>query len=385
MCKNSPKKRKPIEDNIGEILMGDRIYSTDYQINVLQDEYCNVLCEFNYDYYQETFLKFLIDNNYNSTYYLDGLPASFINFESNQVEYQGIPLGKKLNNGQYILYNHLTFHIELQIEEDFSFEKTYDSLKTTGNSFLIDAGLISDNSTSRNIDYKDNNDDSSNKEISFSQSKFTIRKFQVTPFSIQHTNENFFLKTKCLKKENMLEELREEYMKQHKELNINYTNYNYQYDDEEEVKINNNTTNNKIPRYPKIEIPYPSINSKENIQFFRDSLIHNYLQKPNYINSVQNSNSTYLTYDIKFTISRKSAKFVSRWDHYLKFNKSKDSIHWWSLINSALAISITSFIVMLIFYRVIRKDIDYAKLVSVSYYYQSIICLFTIICIILLF
>lgn len=60
------------------------------------------------------------------------------------------------------------------------------------------------------------------------------------------------------------------------------------------------------------------------------------------------------TYDIVYEFSK--VKFSSRWDHYLHLQN--DNIHWYSLINSSLIILIFSFIVLQIFLRALKRDID---------------------------
>ncbi len=60
------------------------------------------------------------------------------------------------------------------------------------------------------------------------------------------------------------------------------------------------------------------------------------------------------TYDVIFEFSKHS--FSSRWDHYLHLQN--DNIHWFSLINSSLIIMILSFILLIIFCRSIKRDID---------------------------
>ena len=415
------KKRTPIEENIGEILMRDRLFVSDYKLNALKDEYCKVVCEFSYDSYHENFLKFLIDNNYNSTFYLDGLPASFVDFKNNKVEYQGIPLGRKLSKDNYIFYNHLVFHIELQKEEDFSIENTIKSLKTRGEQLFmkkdeLGGDEISMSSTSSEI--------LSDVEDWIKTSEFSIRKFQITPFSIQHdfisgnstteknenadyiTYYNNHYKTNCYKKEYIIKD--EIYKlidtknleKVEEGKNFNFSNYHPQYgvntffnnslisniknkdesnntkEDFIEKSISETETSQKSSIRRELdkqieneftkndeELYYPSINSLENLEYFRDSLIYNYYSPDASINA---KNPLLLTYDIKFSISKKGPIYVSRWDHYMKQIGKNDSIHWWSIINSTLGILLTSGIVMTIFLRVINKDINYIQLNTLS-------------------
>jgi transmembrane 9 superfamily protein 2/4 len=60
------------------------------------------------------------------------------------------------------------------------------------------------------------------------------------------------------------------------------------------------------------------------------------------------------TYDIVF--EKSNIAFSSRWDHYLHLQN--DKIHWFSLINGGLFILIPSFIILHIFCRSLKRDID---------------------------
>ena len=317
-CKGDQGKKTPIETNIGEILMGDRIYETNYKVKILDDKYCQTLCSFEYDNYHENYLKFLIENNYLASYYLDGLPASYINLSESKILYNGIPLGYKISDSQYILYNHYSFHIELQREDNF-LDKSLNKLWNKDEFMINDA---------YNVDSNEDN---------LENAKFSIRKFQVTPFSIDH-NEN---EAKCFSNSTNYEEIKSTLTQEN--IRLNYSLYFNQ------TQSLDNQTN------------FPEINSNKNLDFFKDSILLNYFNKKYTINS---NKKTLLTYDIKFTISKKQTKYVSRWDHYLKQDETSNDIHWWSMINSIIAILISSLTVMTIFYRVIRKDIDYISLSS---------------------
>ena len=362
-CKDKVKK-KPVEDNIGEILMGDKIYPTDYQLFLMNDSYCNLLCEFNFDLYHASFIQFLIDNNYKATYYLDGLPAVYINLDEHTVEYDGIPLGKKVGD-EYIIYNHLTFHIELQKEES-SFSKLLGDTFSSSNSSL---GFLT-----TEVDYNVKNLDE------YKKIKFSVRKFQITPFSIKHkeVGENL-IETNCYKRKG-----NEKNINENSNTNLTLT---------ENDNISNSTTNNSTGKnetftqdnradvdiefqiYNKqyknstnlidSENYFPKINSNESIEKFKESIIYNFLHNTH--NSLNYTEKSFFTYDIKFSVSKKEAKLVSRWDYYLKQETNKESIHWIGLILSSVLIVIFSIILFVIFYKLIKKDIDYIQLVSIFY------------------
>jgi transmembrane 9 superfamily protein 2/4 len=74
----------------------------------------------------------------------------------------------------------------------------------------------------------------------------------------------------------------------------------------------------------------------------------------------ENGNENNSPYDIVFTydvIFRESKiPFSSRWDHYMHLDN--DQIHWFSLLNSGLIILIFSIIVLYIFTRALKRDIE---------------------------
>ena len=109
------KKITKVEDTLGEILTGERIFSTEYLAITGKDSFCETLC---YNQFDEKSLKLiisLIKRNYFINWYLDKLPAGLLNFDKNKkvsnIDYfTGIPLGY-IKNEQIYIYNHLQFHI----------------------------------------------------------------------------------------------------------------------------------------------------------------------------------------------------------------------------------------------------------------------------------
>lgn len=280
------ESKQSIEDNIGDILSGDRIYPTDYKLNILEDSTCQLMCEHKIDVYSETFLKFAIENDYHSNFYLDGLPAAYVNVEKNTIDRQGIPLGfydKQLN--QYFINNHITFIIELQHEDK----------------------------TIQGISSKD-------------QPGYSIVKFLAIPYSIEHKYVDSNLMTMCA------------------------TNLMAQ------------------GQMPHIEDIYESGKVEKLINLLAENFDYNFSQKKFQIDA--NVKFVPLTYDIRFSVRSKEAKIVSRWDYLLKLGE-EESIHWWGLINSSIIIFITSTAVMIIFARILKKDISYIRLVSLLLLFNS--------------
>ena len=109
------KKITKAEDTLGEILTGEKIFSTEYLARTGNDSYCETLCYNQFDEESLNLIKTLIKRNYFINWYIDKLPAGLLKFDVNtkasSIDYfTGIPLGY-MNNEQFYIYNHLQFHI----------------------------------------------------------------------------------------------------------------------------------------------------------------------------------------------------------------------------------------------------------------------------------
>eukprot|EP01059_Diplonema_ambulator_P033060 TRINITY_DN6763_c0_g1_i1.p1 TRINITY_DN6763_c0_g1~~TRINITY_DN6763_c0_g1_i1.p1 ORF type:complete len:620 (+),score=175.03 TRINITY_DN6763_c0_g1_i1:122-1981(+) len=110
-CK--PKKNtKGERENLGEILMGDRIKASPYEdIRVGQDFQCKVVCDpKNLTPKEVKRFETLIDEEYVMQLILDGLPVAVRNIDQNTFSI-GYPLGGKEGKQHYI-NNHLQFTIK---------------------------------------------------------------------------------------------------------------------------------------------------------------------------------------------------------------------------------------------------------------------------------
>ena len=65
-------------------------------------------------------------------------------------------------------------------------------------------------------------------------------------------------------------------------------------------------------------------------------------------------NKVIFTYDVVFELS--SMSMSSRWDHYL--HSDDDNIHWYNLINYFIIILIISGIVVYVFLRSVKREIE---------------------------
>ncbi|KAI5704368.1 hypothetical protein M8J75_004614 [Diaphorina citri] len=109
-CK--PKNRTIYKsENLGEVLRGDRIVNTPYDLRMAKNFKCNILCEQDWDTSQRTEVINKIQHEYSVHLLVDNLPCATrtINPETQQIQYEhGYKLGYMDNNNFYI-NNHLNF------------------------------------------------------------------------------------------------------------------------------------------------------------------------------------------------------------------------------------------------------------------------------------
>jgi len=113
------------KENIGQILIGDRIQNSDYQLYAGKETHCQYLCDRKYN--SEAISAFMekIDNDYTVNWILDGLPAAvrmYDNDNPSEIHYEkGFPLGFTGNptpdEKRYFLFNHIQFIIQYHAEE----------------------------------------------------------------------------------------------------------------------------------------------------------------------------------------------------------------------------------------------------------------------------
>jgi len=117
MCK--PEKVVYQTENLGEVLRGDRIVNTKYDIRVDKSESCAVLCrqELNAEYIAA--FKEKINNQYSVHLLADNLPvATKWTLEGNEVQYEhGYKLGQ-VDKDTVFLHNHLAINFKYNKLED---------------------------------------------------------------------------------------------------------------------------------------------------------------------------------------------------------------------------------------------------------------------------
>lgn len=127
ICK--PDKFKKEEDNLGELLSGNTLYKSDYEVIMNKTEYCKVLCKETYTAKKINTTKMIYKRKYVSNWFADKLPAGLMKVHSPQntsIDYNsGVPFAYQVNvNGtdELFLYNHLQFRIQIHKTGDDSYE-----------------------------------------------------------------------------------------------------------------------------------------------------------------------------------------------------------------------------------------------------------------------
>lgn len=115
----TPDNLKPRSENLGQVLRGDRMETSAYEIFMGREENCKLLCErTNHRDHIENF-RWMIDNNYQASWVIDNLPAALRIYDSYgdiQTLYQdGFPIGFKTSD-DYFVYNHA--HIIIRIHQN---------------------------------------------------------------------------------------------------------------------------------------------------------------------------------------------------------------------------------------------------------------------------
>lgn len=115
-CK--PGEVKERVENLGEILGGDEIQNSAYELKMRVNETCKVLCKKHLTQSAKNLLRRRIDRDYNVNWIVDNLPAAtkYVRREGDRYEFiymNGFPVGLALK-GKHFVHNHvkitLSFH-----------------------------------------------------------------------------------------------------------------------------------------------------------------------------------------------------------------------------------------------------------------------------------
>ena len=116
ICK--PAKVKVLEDTLGEILSDMEKYSTEYKLNLTQNEFCKVLCKQHISQEQINKLIRLHNKQYVANYFFDKLPAGLLTFNLTtrkaSIDYSsGIPFLYTSPSNETFIYNHFQIRVLL--------------------------------------------------------------------------------------------------------------------------------------------------------------------------------------------------------------------------------------------------------------------------------
>lgn len=118
-------------ENLGEILLGDKIENSDYKFDTHVDVPCKVLCSKTYTPEELSLFAKRIEDEYRVHWFLDSLPAAvrkplIDSAGKRSVVYEeGFPLGRKANEvdggieGEFYINNHINFNILFHTSSSF--------------------------------------------------------------------------------------------------------------------------------------------------------------------------------------------------------------------------------------------------------------------------
>jgi transmembrane 9 superfamily member 2/4 len=123
VSKEKLKEDKNKED-LGEILMGNRLVPTNFQFVVGVDEKCKELCSTHFNKKEVRRANYMLENNYDVRMFLEGVPLVSAKDSSGTKTYRkGYALGPRLvdkaeKDEDHKIYNHLDFTISLAKDAD---------------------------------------------------------------------------------------------------------------------------------------------------------------------------------------------------------------------------------------------------------------------------
>jgi len=124
-----PKEIHVSAENLGEILMGDSIENSMYDVRMNVNTSCNLLCERTLGQEEKATFKKMIDHEYQVNWLVDNLPAAmkYQRAQSGNLMYaNGFPVGIKVD-GSFYVHNHV--QIGLQYHAD---SEEFDGFRVVG-------------------------------------------------------------------------------------------------------------------------------------------------------------------------------------------------------------------------------------------------------------
>lgn len=102
-------------ESLGAIIFGDRIFNSPFEIEMLKDKSCQIMCKSTYEKQDSSFVGRKIRAGYSYNWIVDGLPAArtVIEKKTHSLFYSpGFPIGEVDANNNAYLYNHYNIKIE---------------------------------------------------------------------------------------------------------------------------------------------------------------------------------------------------------------------------------------------------------------------------------
>jgi len=107
-------------ENLGEILLGDSIENSVYDIRMNVNASCSYLCEEKLDEERKNNFRKMIDHEYQVNWLVDNLPAAMRYYRRGDNSYSyahGFPVGQK-RNGRYFVNNHIRIGLQYHADPD---------------------------------------------------------------------------------------------------------------------------------------------------------------------------------------------------------------------------------------------------------------------------
>jgi len=120
----TPESTQDRVENLGEILAGDDIENSPYELLMLQNETCKVLCQKTLEEKDKELFRRRINRAYFVNWIVDNLPAAtkYVRQDGDITEFiymNGFPVGL-LQNGQYFVHNHVRIMISYHSSDEYT-------------------------------------------------------------------------------------------------------------------------------------------------------------------------------------------------------------------------------------------------------------------------
>lgn len=116
-CPSTSGTRSWETENLGEVLMGDKIAPSPYELKMKTPVPCKVLCRKNMTEADMKNFQNLVDNEYKVHMQLDGLPVAI---HEERLTSHGFPVGYPMKDGTRYIFKHLSFVVKYHEANNFT-------------------------------------------------------------------------------------------------------------------------------------------------------------------------------------------------------------------------------------------------------------------------